>query len=74
MTLLPVRPQTLGLCGASLAVPGKGLGHEASPCWRGRSPWPPLAAQVFDTAPYSAEAMLTGRAGDEWELVTDNFA
>ncbi|MGA7384643.1 MAG: thiamine pyrophosphate-dependent enzyme [Methylocella sp.] len=30
-------------------------------------------AQVFGTALYSAKAVLAGRAGDVWELVTDNF-
>ncbi len=30
-------------------------------------------AQVFGTALYSAKAALAGRAGDLWELVTDNF-
>jgi hypothetical protein len=32
-----------------------------------------LAAQVFGTALYSADARLAGHAGDEWELVTENF-
>ena len=31
-------------------------------------------AQVFGTALYSAKAVLAGRAGDVWELVTDNLA
>jgi pyruvate dehydrogenase (quinone) len=31
------------------------------------------AAQLFGTALYSAKAILSGRAGDVWELVTDNF-
>jgi pyruvate dehydrogenase (quinone) len=31
------------------------------------------AAQLFGTALYSAKAVLDGRAGDVWELVTDNF-
>jgi pyruvate dehydrogenase (quinone) len=31
------------------------------------------AAQVFGTALYSAKAVLAGRAGDVWELVTDNL-
>jgi pyruvate dehydrogenase (quinone) len=30
-------------------------------------------AQVFGTALYSAKAVLTGRGGDVWELVTENF-
>jgi pyruvate dehydrogenase (quinone) len=30
-------------------------------------------AQVFGTALYSAKAVLAGRAGDVWELVTDNL-
>jgi pyruvate dehydrogenase (quinone) len=30
--------------------------------------------QVFGTALYSAKAMLSGRAGDVWELVTDNLS
>jgi pyruvate dehydrogenase (quinone) len=30
-------------------------------------------AQVFGTALYSAKAVLGGRAGDVWELVTDNL-
>jgi pyruvate dehydrogenase (quinone) len=30
-------------------------------------------AQVFGTALYSAKAVLAGRTGDVWELVTDNF-
>jgi pyruvate dehydrogenase (quinone) len=30
-------------------------------------------AQVFGTALYSAKAILAGRAGDVWELVTDNL-
>jgi pyruvate dehydrogenase (quinone) len=30
-------------------------------------------AQVFGTALYSAKAMLSGRADDVWELLTDNF-
>lgn len=32
------------------------------------------AAHVFGTALYSAKAVLAGRTGDVWELVTDNFA
>jgi pyruvate dehydrogenase (quinone) len=31
-------------------------------------------AQVFGTALYSAKAVLSGRTGDVWELVTDNLA
>ncbi len=31
------------------------------------------AAQVFGTALYSAKAVLSGRAGDVWELVTENL-
>jgi pyruvate dehydrogenase (quinone) len=31
------------------------------------------AAQVFGTALYSAKAMLGGRAGDVWDLVTENL-
>jgi pyruvate dehydrogenase (quinone) len=31
-------------------------------------------AQIFGTALYSAKAVLAGRAGDVWELVTDNLA
>jgi pyruvate dehydrogenase (quinone) len=36
---------------------------------------PPVvgAAQVFGTALYSAKALLGGRAGDVWDLVTDNL-
>jgi pyruvate dehydrogenase (quinone) len=30
--------------------------------------------QVFGTALYSAKAVLSGRAGDVWELVTDNLS
>jgi pyruvate dehydrogenase (quinone) len=30
-------------------------------------------AAVFGTALYSAKAVLAGRAGDVWELVTDNL-
>jgi pyruvate dehydrogenase (quinone) len=30
-------------------------------------------AQLFGTALYSAKAVLAGRAGDVWELVSDNF-
>jgi pyruvate dehydrogenase (quinone) len=30
-------------------------------------------AQVSATARYSAKAELAGRAGDAWELVTDNL-
>jgi pyruvate dehydrogenase (quinone) len=30
--------------------------------------------QVLGTALYAAKAALAGRAGDVWELVTDNFA
>jgi pyruvate dehydrogenase (quinone) len=30
-------------------------------------------AQVFGTALYSAKAVLAGRAGDVWELVSDNL-
>jgi pyruvate dehydrogenase (quinone) len=29
-------------------------------------------AQIFGAALYSAKAVLAGRAGDVWELVTDN--
>ena len=29
--------------------------------------------QVFGTALYSAKAVLSGRADDVWELLTDNF-
>lgn len=32
------------------------------------------APQVFDMARYTAKAVLAGRAGDVWELVTDNLA
>jgi pyruvate dehydrogenase (quinone) len=32
------------------------------------------APQVFGMARYSAKAVLAGRAGDVWELVTDNLA
>jgi pyruvate dehydrogenase (quinone) len=31
------------------------------------------AAQVFGTALYSAKAVLSGRAGDVWELMTENL-
>jgi pyruvate dehydrogenase (quinone) len=31
-------------------------------------------AQVLGTALYAGKAVLAGRAGDVWELVTDNFA
>ena len=31
-------------------------------------------AQIFGTALYSAKAVLAGRAGDVWELMTDNLA
>ena len=31
------------------------------------------AAQVFGMALYSAKALLAGRAGDVWELVTENL-
>jgi pyruvate dehydrogenase (quinone) len=31
------------------------------------------AEQVFGTALYSAKAMLGGRAGDVWDLVTENL-
>jgi pyruvate dehydrogenase (quinone) len=31
------------------------------------------AAQVFGMTLYSAKAILTGRAGDVWELVTENL-
>ena len=30
-------------------------------------------AQVFGTALYSAKALLGGRAGDVWDLVTENL-
>jgi len=30
--------------------------------------------QVFGTALYSAKAVLSGRASDVWELVTDNLS
>jgi pyruvate dehydrogenase (quinone) len=30
-------------------------------------------AQVFGTALYSAKAVLSGRGGDVWELVTENL-
>jgi pyruvate dehydrogenase (quinone) len=30
-------------------------------------------AQVFGTALYSAKAVLSGRAGDVWELLTENI-
>lgn len=30
-------------------------------------------AQIFGAALYSAKAVLAGRAGDIWELVTDNL-
>jgi hypothetical protein len=31
------------------------------------------AQQAFGTALYSAKAMLGGRAGDVWDLVTENL-